>query len=182
MQFKKQIFFLFLLVNFKALGQVTTQELFPNAENEITIIVDLKKAKDSRATGLLGKSSDVYLWSGAGATETGSAFQYQPSGQTNFTAPFEKGKMTSLGNDVWSIKLIPRSYFSVPSGTPELPLKISEISSAEVITRNEPITYEKDLGLITDVPSGTIMREVSQIVIRPNSKRKPANASSPLPA
>jgi 1,4-alpha-glucan branching enzyme len=118
MQFKKQLFFLFLLVNFKALGQVTTQELFPNAENEITIIVDLKKAKDSRATGLLGKSSDVYLWSGAGATETGSAFQYQPSGQTNFTAPFEKGKMTSLGNDVWSIKLIPRSYFSVPSGTP----------------------------------------------------------------
>ena len=70
MQFKKQLFFLFLLVNFKALGQVTTQELFPNAENEITIIVDLKKAKDSRATGLLGKSSDVYLWSGAGATET----------------------------------------------------------------------------------------------------------------
>ena len=118
MQFKKQLFFLFLLVNFKALGQVTTQELFPNAENEITIIVDLKKAKDSRAAGLLGKSSDVYLWSGAGATETGSAFQYQPSGQTNFSAPFEKGKMTSLGNDVWSIKLIPRSYFSVPSGTP----------------------------------------------------------------
>ena len=118
MQFKKQLFFLFLLVNFKALGQVTTQELFPNAENEITIIVDLKKAKDSRATGLLGKSSDVYLWSGAGATETGNAFQYQPSGQTNFSAPFEKGKMTSLGNDVWSIKLIPRSYFSVPSGTP----------------------------------------------------------------
>lgn len=118
MQFKKQLFFLFLLVNFKALGQVTTQELFPNAENEITIIVDLKKAKDSRAAGLLGKSSDVYLWSGAGATETGSAFQYQPSGQTNFSAPFEKGKMTSLGNDVWSIKLIPRSYFSVPSGMP----------------------------------------------------------------
>ena len=85
MQFKKQLFFLFLLVNFKALGQVTTQELFHNAENEITIIVDLKKAKDSRATGLLGKSSDVFLWSGAGATETGNAFQYQPSGQTNFS-------------------------------------------------------------------------------------------------
>lgn len=119
MQFKKLIFFLFLFIlNFKALGQVTTQELFPNAENEITIIVDLKKAKDSRAAGLLGKSSDVYLWSGAGSTETGSAFQYQPLGQTNFSAPYDKGKMTNLGNDVWSIKLTPRNYFSVPSGIP----------------------------------------------------------------
>lgn len=119
MPFKKQLFLLFLFIlNFKALAQVKTQELFPNSESEITIIVDLKKAKDARAVGLLGKSSDVYLWSGAGATESGSTFQYQPFGQTNFSAPFEKGKMTSLGNDVWSIKITPRSYYSVPSGTP----------------------------------------------------------------
>lgn len=119
MPFKKPLYFLFLFIfHLKALGQVTTQELFPNGDNEITIIVDLKKAKDSRATGLLGKSSDVYLWSGAGSTETGNAFQFQPSGQSNFSAPFEKGKMTPLGNDVWSIKMIPRSYYAVPNGTP----------------------------------------------------------------
>jgi 1,4-alpha-glucan branching enzyme len=119
MQLKKPLFVLFLLFfQLKALGQVTTQELFPNAENEITIIVDLKKAKDARASGLLGKTSDVYLWSGAGSTESGSAFQFQPSGQTNFSSPFEKGKMSPLGNDVWSIKIIPRSYYSVPAGTP----------------------------------------------------------------
>ncbi|RXK46542.1 alpha-amylase family glycosyl hydrolase [Aquirufa rosea] len=119
LNFNKLIIFLSLLfLNVKALGQVTTQELFPNGENEITIIVDLKKAKDSRAVGLLGKSSDIYLWSGAGSSLGGNAFQYQPSGQSNFSLPFEKGKMNALGNDVWSIKLTPRSFYSVPSGTP----------------------------------------------------------------
>lgn len=120
MQTKKLFSIVFILLFFsKALvGQVSTQELFPNGDNEITIIVDLKKAKDSRAAGLLGKTSDVYLWSGAGSTESGTAFQYQPAGQTNFSAPFEKGKMTSLGSDVWSIKITPRSYFSVPTGVP----------------------------------------------------------------
>ncbi|MHA8088123.1 alpha-amylase family glycosyl hydrolase [Aquirufa sp. Wall-65K1] len=119
MPFKKQFFFLFLfLVQLKALGQVSTQELFPSSESEINILVDLKKAKDARASGLLGKTSDVYLWSGAGSSETGSAFQFQPNGQSNFSLPFEKGKMTPLGNDVWSIKLTPRSYYGVPVGTP----------------------------------------------------------------
>lgn len=111
-------FFFFLLIQFVALGQVTTQEVFPNGDNEITIVFDIKKAKDPRATGLLGKTSDVFLWSGAGSSLSGSAFQYQPSGQTNFSAPFEKGKMTPLGNDIWSIKIIPRNYYAVPTGTP----------------------------------------------------------------
>jgi hypothetical protein len=59
---------------------------------------------------------------------------------------------------------------------------MSASSKTEVIDKNAPIEYEKDVGLITEVPSGTSIREVSQIVIKPNSKRKPANASSPLPA
>lgn len=119
MPFKKYLFVvLFLFIQGKTLAQVSTQEPFPNGDNEITLIVDLKKAKDARAKGLLGKTSDVYLWSGAGSAETGSAFQYQPSGQSNFAAPYEKGKMTPLGNDVWSIKLTPRNYYSVPTGIP----------------------------------------------------------------
>jgi glycosidase len=48
----------------------------------------------------------------------GDAFQFQPVGQTNFSIPFEKGKMTSLGNSKWSIKLKPRDYYSVPSNIP----------------------------------------------------------------
>ena len=91
MPFKKFLFVVLLLfVQEKVRAQVSTQETFPNAENEITLIVDLKKAKDARAEGLLGKTSDVYLWSGAGSSESGSSFQYQPSGQSNFALPFKK--------------------------------------------------------------------------------------------
>ncbi len=94
---------------------VTTDPLLPNGDKEITLIFDLKLAKDSRAKGLLGKTSDVYLWSGAGTTATGDAFEYQPAGQTDFSKPLDKALMTSLGNDVWSIKLTPRTYFAVPT-------------------------------------------------------------------
>ena len=108
----------FLLFSFSAFAQVTTEEIFPTGDKEITLIFDLKLAKDSRASGLLGKTSDVFLWSGAGDADPGDAFKYQPVGQTNFSAPFDKGKMTSLGNDKWSIKLNPRTYFNVPAGNP----------------------------------------------------------------
>ncbi|MEY4541457.1 MAG: hypothetical protein RLZZ306_3214, partial [Bacteroidota bacterium] len=97
---------------------VLTDPALPNGNQEITLIFDLTLAKDSRAKGLLGKTTDVFLWSGAGSTETGDAFQYQPSGQSNFALPFDKGKMTSLGNDKWSIKLKPRDYYAVPSNIP----------------------------------------------------------------
>ncbi len=115
----KKLILLFALLWTKwlpAIGQaVTTEPAFPNGDQEITLIFDLTLAKDARAKGLLGKTSDVFLWSGAGTTETGDAFQFQPAGQTNFAVPFEKGKMTSLGNDKWSIKMKPRDYFSVPA-------------------------------------------------------------------
>ncbi|MDR6563149.1 MULTISPECIES: alpha-amylase family glycosyl hydrolase [unclassified Arcicella] len=114
----KKIILLFTLcwvTSLCSLAQVvTTTPALPNGDQDVTLIFDLKLAKDSRAKALLGKTSDVYLWSGAGTTDTGDAFQYQPSGQTNFALPFDKGKMTSLGNDVWSIKLKPRDYFAVP--------------------------------------------------------------------
>lgn len=93
---------------------VTTDTYFPNGENEFTIIFDLKQAQDTRAAGLLGKTSDIFLWSGAGTAD--NAFEFQPTGQTNFSVPFEMGRMTSLGNDRWSIKLKPRDYFKVPIG------------------------------------------------------------------
>jgi glycosidase len=115
----KKLILIFVLLWAKwlpAIGQaVTTEPALPNGDQEITIFFDLTLAKDARAKGLLGKTSDVYLWSGAGSTETGDAFQFVPSGQTNFALPFEKGKMTSLGNDKWSIKFKPRDYYGVPA-------------------------------------------------------------------
>ena len=102
-----------------AVGQVvTTQPTFPTADAEITLIFDLKLAKDGRAAGLLGKTNDVYLWAGAGSTATGNAFEFQPAGQTDFSKPFTPGLMTALGNDRWQIKIRPRTYFGVPAGTP----------------------------------------------------------------
>lgn len=97
---------------------VTTDPKFPTGEEEITITFDATQASDSRASGLIGLTSGVYLWSGAGSTENGDAFQFEPPGQTNFNAAFEPGAMTSLGNDKWEIKLTPRTYYEVPDGTP----------------------------------------------------------------
>lgn len=106
---------LLLLVLQKSFGQaVTTDSFFPNGDKEITITFDLKQAKDVRVAGLLGKTSDVFLWSGAGTAD--NAFEFQPTGQTNFSIPYEMGRMTSLGNDRWSIKLKPRDFYKVPVG------------------------------------------------------------------
>ncbi len=105
-----------LFLSFNLFSQVSTEEVFPSGDKEITLIFDLKLAKDPRAFALLGKKSDVYLWSGAGDSETGDAFKYQPNGQTNFGQVFEKGKMTFLGDDKWSIKLVPSIFFNVPTG------------------------------------------------------------------
>lgn len=116
--FKKLVVVYLLLIPLINLSQVTTKETFPRGDQTITIIFDLKLAKDSRATRLLGKTNDIYLWSGAGTTQDGNAFEYQPAGQTNFNVPFAPGSMTYLGDDKWSIRLNPRSYFNVPSNKP----------------------------------------------------------------
>ncbi len=119
----RKIIFLYCSFLFPGFGQTnvpvaTNLPAFPIANAEVTFIVDLKLAKDERAKGLLGKTDDVYLWSGAGRTETGNAFEFQPTGQTDFSKPFEAGKMTSLGNDRWQIRLVPRTYFGVPANVP----------------------------------------------------------------
>ncbi|WP_347158820.1 alpha-amylase family glycosyl hydrolase [Pontibacter chitinilyticus] len=112
------LFILIGLPGFVAAQVVTTTPEFPTADKEVTITFDLSKATDARAKGLLGKTDDVYLWSGAGTSATGDAFEYQPAGQTNFNAPFAPGKMTSLGNNKWQITLVPRQYFGVPADKP----------------------------------------------------------------
>ncbi|OKL40341.1 DUF4961 domain-containing protein [Pontibacter flavimaris] len=113
------LLFILQFLCWQALAQVvTTVPAFPTADKKVTITFDLTKAKDPRAKNLLGKTSDVYLWSGAGTTANGDAFEYQPAGQSTWGAPFEPGKMISLGNDKWQITLVPRVYFGVPAGTP----------------------------------------------------------------
>ncbi|WP_299707840.1 alpha-amylase family glycosyl hydrolase [uncultured Pontibacter sp.] len=111
------LFIFFLAIGTQAFAQaVTTIPEFPTGDEEITLIFDVKQAKDGRASGLLNQTGDVYLWSGAGTVGSTDAFKYQPAGQTNFNQPFAPGKMTPLGNDRWEIKLTPRTYFGVPAG------------------------------------------------------------------
>lgn len=95
---------------------VTTSPAFPKADEDVTIIFDLKQAKDSRAAALLGKSSDVYLWAWGGSNPDSRNSEFGPTGQTSFNQPYDPGKMTSLGNDRWSIKLKPSQYLSVSAG------------------------------------------------------------------
>ncbi|MEL7145092.1 MAG: alpha-amylase family glycosyl hydrolase [Bacteroidota bacterium] len=113
------ILLIFCSVSLTAVGQVvTTDPAFPTADEPVTIFFDVTKAADGRAAGLLGLTDGVFLWSGAGSTANGDAFEFQPSGQTNFAMAFEPGRMTSEGNDIWSITITPRTYFGVPEGTP----------------------------------------------------------------
>lgn len=111
----------YLLINLILLGffgiaqKVTTVPEFPTGDEEITFVFDVKQMTDPRAAGLLGLTSGVYLWSGAGTSESSDPFEYEPAGQTNFNAAFEPGTMTSLGDDKWEIKLTPRTYYNVPA-------------------------------------------------------------------
>jgi iron complex outermembrane receptor protein len=83
-------------------------------EHEITITIDLNFAEGPKVKGLLGKSSDVYLWAGAGSAK--NSFEFQPPDQTNWNFPNAKGKMKNIGTNRWEITLNPREYFHVPSG------------------------------------------------------------------
>ena len=93
---------------------VTTNPAFPNPDADLTITIDLKQAKSS-AANLLGKT-DIFLWAWGGTDLRNLKAEFGPTGQNNFNVAFEPGKMTALGNDVWSIKLKPAAYLPVPAG------------------------------------------------------------------
>jgi glycosidase len=155
---------------------VTTQPTFPTADTEVTIIVDLKLTKDGRARALLGKTDDVYLWSGAGATQPGNAFEFQPAGQTSFNQPFAPGRMTALGNDRWQIKLVPRTYFNVPTSTPirQLGLLLKN-GNGQAQTEDFTISiYDNKLSLLRLEPMApAFFVDINQVVtVRYKASRK----------
>lgn len=115
----RQVVFFFggLLLSLGAVGQaVVSTPLFPTPDADVTIVVDLKQVKDSRAAALLGRTADVFLWAWGGSNAANRTAEYGPQGQSNFGQAFEPGRMTSLGNDRWSIKLKPATYLNVPAG------------------------------------------------------------------
>ncbi len=113
---KISVFGLFWLFSFLVTAQVVSvQPAFPTVTDEVTLTFDAKEAEDGRAAGLLGLTNDVFLWSGAG--DNSNAFIYGPTGQSNFSQPYEPGRMTFLGNDRWQITLTPKTYFNIPDGS-----------------------------------------------------------------
>ncbi|MBD1395685.1 T9SS type A sorting domain-containing protein [Pontibacter sp. JH31] len=161
-----------LPLHFQALGQaVQTVPAFPTGEQEVTLIFDVKQAKDGRASGLLGKTDDVYLWAGAGVVGNPNAFQYQPAGQTNFSQPFNPGKMTPLGNDRWQIKLVPRTYFGVPAN--------ETIDKMGLLLKNGSGTAQTEDFIVT------IYTDKLQVAIREPQEKNffvEANAAIPVKA
>ena len=136
-------------------GQVVTvTPTSPNITDEITLTFDLKQATGSTVSGLLGLTSGVYLWAGAG--DDANAFIFEPSTQTDFGQPVPGGEMNPLGDDVWEITLTPKAYFEIPDGVEitQLGLLLKnnngsaqtedlfiEITAGEFITFTSPTTF-----------------------------------------
>jgi|GEM_PF-6509354 len=116
---KYLILALTFLFSYQIKGQVVKVEpIRPTSDKEFNLIFDLNQSADPRAKKLLGKTDDVYLWSGAGSNSEGNPFEFSPKDQIKFSKPNPKGKLTYLGNNLWSIRLRPRTYFSVPDSIP----------------------------------------------------------------
>ncbi len=96
------------LFSYFSYAQVTVSPSTFKAEDEITITYDATQG----TSGLRG-ASKVYMHAGVVLdSETGTSW-------SNVVGNWGKddgiGLMTSLGNDKWSIKLVPRIYFNVPT-------------------------------------------------------------------
>lgn len=91
---------------------ISTNPTFPTENDEITLIFDATKGN----AGLKGFTGDVYAHTGVitNKSTSDSDWKYAPTWGNNAA----KYKLTSLGNDKWSLKITPnlRSYYGVPAG------------------------------------------------------------------
>jgi 1,4-alpha-glucan branching enzyme len=97
------------LASFVTQAQVTVTPAFPTESEEITIVYDATQG----TSGLAGATS-VYMHAGAILTSTtGTNWELV---QGNWGQDDGIGKMTSLGNNKWEIKITPRTYFKPTAG------------------------------------------------------------------
>lgn len=79
-----------------------------NKDTEITIQFDARKADPGQSAGLIG-ANKIYMHSGVLKDASGNQW-------SNVVGTLQNdgvGEMTSIGNDIWQIKLIPSSYFGL---------------------------------------------------------------------
>ena len=103
-----------------AAGQVlSVYPTFPTADGEITLVFDLRQARDTRAAALLNRSDDVYLWAWAGSNPANrSNPEFTLSALASFNQPYAPAKLSPLGNDRWSIRLTPRKFLNQTADKP----------------------------------------------------------------
>ncbi len=95
---------------------LTTVPLFPTADGEVTFIIDLSQVKDTRSKGLLNQTSGLYIWTWGGSDRNNNTSEFGPAGQTDFSKAYTPGMLTPLAANIWSIKLTPDKYLTIPPG------------------------------------------------------------------
>lgn len=168
MKFFSLLFCILISTNASLHGQlVTTDPLFPSSDEPVTLIFDVLESVDGRAEGLVGLTNDVFMWSGAGSSQDGNAFEFQPEGQTLFNQPFEPGRMTFLGDNRWSITITPRSYFGVPNGTSIEKLGVL-LKNANGSAQTEDFIVDifdpAQLNLLVTSPESSLFYDLDEVV------------------
>lgn len=105
---KRFLLFGLALIPFLGFAQVTISPQFATADQQITITYDATQGS-SNLTGVARVKAHMgVILSGT----TGTSWQHVIG---NWGDPNSPGEMTSLGNNKWSITIIPRTYFA-PAG------------------------------------------------------------------
>jgi len=114
----KKIILSFLLLSFGTLGimkaqVITANPALPTASDSVTITFDASKGD----AGLKDFTGDVYAHTGVITDKSTSSSDWKYV-KANWGVNIPACKMTSLGNNLWQLKITPsiRAYYGVPSG------------------------------------------------------------------
>jgi 1,4-alpha-glucan branching enzyme len=106
---KRTLTGLFLLTSFTlAVAQVTISPVLPTVTQSVTITYDAAQGNAK----LLG-AAKVYMHAGVVITKPGDTQWSYAKG--NWGLDDGVGQMTSLGNNKWSITIVPQTYFAIPA-------------------------------------------------------------------
>ncbi|MCA0230283.1 MAG: T9SS type A sorting domain-containing protein [Bacteroidetes bacterium] len=109
--------FLGLLLSQWSWGQaLVLKPEFPTADGEVTLTFDLTQAKDSRKAALMNQASGLYIWAWGGSDVSNRTSEFGPAGQSSFSQAYAPGLLTRVSDNVWTIKITPSKYLSVPAG------------------------------------------------------------------
>lgn len=93
-------------------GLVTYLPSFPTPNEEITLVFDASRGNE----GLNNFAGDVYVHTGLITVTSTGANDWKYVKSSSFNTPDASVKMTSLGNNKYSIRFIPATFYAVPAG------------------------------------------------------------------